>query len=675
MLKKSPSMRPQKARKYRFASTWQALFLAVAMIALPLQTAAAAPAPFSRGVNLTGWLQVDGPRQIPFSRFGRQDLVNIKSLGCDVIRLPINLHAMTSGAPDFTIDPLFFELLDQIVGWAEELQLHLILDNHTFDPAVSTDPAIGRTLILVWTQMARHYKNRSDFIYYEILNEPHGIDDAKWNEIQQQVVAAIRAYDSKHTIVVGPAGWNSYNNLQYMPVYKDKNLIYTFHFYDPFIFTHQGASWTDPSLVPLAGVPFPYDPARMPACPPTLIGSWINGELSSSYRTNGTVKRLQETLEIAVQFAAQRNVPLFCGEFGVYIPNSDPVDRAYWYDVVQNYLEEKGIAWTIWDYTGGFGLFESGGNDLFDYDLNVPLLQALGLTAPAQQEWQSRPDSAGFDLYNDYILPGFFDASYSAGGTTDFYAAALPLEGRYCIYWSGSSRYGSVALQFRPQRDLSRLAAAGYALDFWLKGDFADTRIDLRFIDSKNTTPGDHPWRMSYTLDPAAGKYDGQWHHLQIPLRSFRESGSWDDGWFNPAGKFDWKAIQRLEWAAEHHDLAGIRLWIDRVRIVDPGISGVTAPAAALPQRLALPGCYPNPFNPATTIRYELPDPEWVEMAIFNRAGQRIRTLIAGMQAGGAHEVRWDGAADTGSPAAAGLYWCRLSAGGRSATVKMVLLR
>lgn len=668
-------LRPRKARKFCFAVPGRTLLLALWMLVLPAHAAQAAPAPFSRGVNLTGWLQVDGPQQIHFSRFGWQDLVNIKSLGCDVIRLPINLHAMTSGAPNFTIDPLFFELLDQIVGWAEELQIHLILDNHTFDPAVSTDPAIGRTLILVWSQMARHYKNHSNYLYYEILNEPHGIDDAKWNEIQQLVIAAIRAYDSKHTIVVGPAGWNSYNNLQYMPVYKDKNLIYTFHFYDPFIFTHQGASWTDPSLVPLAGVPFPYDPARMPTCPPTLIGSWINGELASNYRSSGTVQRLQETLEIAARFAAQRNVPIFCGEFGVYIPNSDPVDRAYWYDVVQNYLEEKEIAWTIWDYTGGFGLFESGGNDLFNYDLNVPLVQALGLTAPVQQEWRSQPDSTGFDLYNDFILPGCFDASNSAGGTVDFYATTLPLEGHRSILWSGSSRYGSVALQFRPVRDLSLLAAAGYALDFWIKCDFADTRIDLRFIDSKSTTPGDHPWRMSFTLDHAAGKYDGQWHHLQIPLRSFRESGSWDDGWFNPVGKFDWHAIQRLEWAAEHHDLAGIQLWIDRVRIVDPQVTGVTTPAGAPPQRLALPGCYPNPCNPATTIRYELPDPGWAELAIFNSAGQRIRTLIAGMQRGGAHETRWDGSGDGGNPAAAGLYWCRLSAGGRSATVKLVLLR
>src|SRR5512143_3872722 len=88
---------------------------------------------FQRGVNLTSWLQAGSARQIQFTRFTKQDLVNIKSLGCDVIRLPINLHYMTGGAPDYTVDPLFFFFLDQIVDWCEELQLHLILDNHTFD--------------------------------------------------------------------------------------------------------------------------------------------------------------------------------------------------------------------------------------------------------------------------------------------------------------------------------------------------------------------------------------------------------------------------------------------------------------------------------------------------------------------------------------------------------------
>ena len=340
-----------------------------------------ADTPFHRGVNLTEWFQAAGPRQIRFSKFTRQDLVNIQSLGCDVIRLPINLHAMTKGPPEYTLDPRFLQFLDKVVDWAEELQLYLILDNHSFDPAANTDPNIGHILIPVWTQMAEHFRDRSEYLYYEVLNEPHGIADAIWNDIQQKVITAIRSVDPNHTIIVGPAGWNSYNNLQAMPEYADDNLIYTFHFYDPFLFTHQGAGWTNPSMVPLGGIPFPYDANSMPDCPESLKGTWV-GSAMNNYSVEGTAEHVKQLIDKAVSFQSQRNVPLLCGEFGVYMPNSDPEQRVNWYRLVREYLEEKGIAWTIWDYTGGFGLFKPGGNNLFEHDLNIPLVEALEFNAP-----------------------------------------------------------------------------------------------------------------------------------------------------------------------------------------------------------------------------------------------------------------------------------------------------
>ncbi|MBN2012596.1 cellulase family glycosylhydrolase [candidate division KSB1 bacterium] len=88
-------------------------------------------------------------------------------------------------------------------------------------------------LLSVWAQLAERYKNRSKLICYEILNEPHGITDELWNDIQQQAIDTIRSIAPTHIIVIGPANWNSYENLDEMPEYNDPNLIYTFHFYDP----------------------------------------------------------------------------------------------------------------------------------------------------------------------------------------------------------------------------------------------------------------------------------------------------------------------------------------------------------------------------------------------------------------------------------------------------------
>jgi len=102
-----------------------------------------AQVPFHRGVNLTGWFQASSARKIQFRKFTKKDFIEIKSLGCDVIRLPINLHGMTAGAPDYVIDPLLFTFLDSAVNWAEELQLYLLIDNHSFDPSANTSPDIG----------------------------------------------------------------------------------------------------------------------------------------------------------------------------------------------------------------------------------------------------------------------------------------------------------------------------------------------------------------------------------------------------------------------------------------------------------------------------------------------------------------------------------------------------
>jgi len=539
------------------------LFLIIINVAFSAET------PFKRGVNLTGWFQTSDVRQIQFTKFTKQDFINIKSLGCDVIRLPINLHAVTGGEPNYTIEPLFYYFLDQTVDWAEELEMHLILDNHTFDPAVNTEPSIENILIPVWTQMAEHYKERSNYLYYEVLNEPHGISDSDWNNIQRRVINAIRVVDANHTIIVGPAGWNSYHNLNNMPYYQADNIIYTFHFYDPFVFTHQGASWTGPSMESLAGVPFPYDANSMPDCPPELKGTWIQSNLNN-YKDDGTVEHVRELIDIAVTFKTQRNVPIFCGEFGVYIPNSDNDDRVYWYDIVRNYLEEKGIAWTIWDYKGTFGIFEKDSGEFFDYDLNVPLVEALGLTAPPQQELITTPDVNGFDMYTDYIATGIVESSWSSQGLLDYYCQNEPTSGDFCIHWTGVSQYNAISLRFSPVKDLSMLVDNGFALDFWVRCAQPGAKIDIRFLDTKTDEPGDHPWRMRHRIDQNLAEWNGQWNNVRIPLEEFSEQGSWDDGWFNPQGKFDWAAIDYFEIVAEYGNLEGIHFYFDNIRIVEP---------------------------------------------------------------------------------------------------------
>ncbi|MCB9508944.1 MAG: cellulase family glycosylhydrolase [Deferribacteres bacterium] len=643
--------------------------LACLLVATTLQ----AQIPFKRGINLTEWFQKADVRQIQFSKFNRETFARLQTMGFDHVRLPIRLHDMTSGAPDYTIEPLFFDLLDRVVDWTEELGLHLIIDNHTFSVTDDTDPNIINILLPVWTQMAEHYAPRSSLIYYEILNEPHGISDSIWNLYQQKVIEAIRTVDQKHAIIVGPAEWNSYNNLDLMPAFADTNLLYTFHFYDPFIFTHQGANWSMPSLQELRGVPFPYDVARMPDLPSSYNGTWIE-DVWQQYSNEGTVAHVQSRLNIAVAFQQQRNVRMFCGELGVLRTYADTEDRVKWYKAVREYLEANGIGWTMWDYTGGFGLFEAGTDELFESDLNIPLIEALGLTPPEQHEFEVKPDSVGLEMYDDFFGPNIRESSSIGNGTLDYYAETAPAQGSYCIHWSGVSQYSHIGFNFVPNRDLSQLVDRGFALEFHVRGDSPGASFDVRFIDTKTVLPDDHPWRMRHLIDESVARWDGEWHKVRIPLKDFLEHGAWDDGWYSPIGAFDWTAIDRFEIVAEHHDLTGMQFWIDDIRIIDPQLSSI-ALADIAPTSFVLQQNYPNPFNPTTTIHFELPKNSSVQLAIFAVNGQLVRELVYGEKSAGRHSVRWDGTNAVGQRVASGVYWYRLSTEDVAAHRKLLLMK
>jgi len=514
--------------------------------------------------------------------------------------------------------------------------------------------------------MAEHYKNYSELIYYEILNEPRGISDKIWNDIQRQVVSAIRAIDTVHTIIIGPAGWNSYNNLDEMGEYDDDNLIYTFHFYDPFLFTHQGASWAEPSLVPLSGVPFPYNAEEMPELPAELDNTWVEGAFKD-YKNTGTVAYVKQLIDIAAAFKNSHNVPLYCGEFGVYKPNSSNLDRIFWYYVVRSYLEQNGIAWTIWDYKGGFGLFEKGTSELFDYDLNTDLLKALGLEVPPQQEFIMEPDTAAFNLYKDYIGENIVESSWISTGILDYYNSSDPFQGKYCIQWTGVDQYCDIGFDFQPNKDLTELVDRGYAIEFWVKGDTPGKRFDMRFIDTKNNDPEDHPWRMRYTVDEDTAQWDNTWHHVQIPLKKFSEHGSWDDGWYEPRGEFSWAETDRFEIVAEHSDLKEVYFYFDNIMVTDTSRTGEVEHIQSVPEVILYQN-YPNPFNPKTKICFYLPEKETVDMYVYDLLGRKVDMIIENKVLSGYQEITWNA-----SGLSSGVYFCQLIADEYTEFIKLLV--
>ena len=628
--------------------------------------------PFKRGANITNWFQTD-TSHISFGKYDLTDFIQIKSLGADAIRLPVDLKAMTGPSPGYTVSPTFFFFMDQVVHWADSLGIHLILDNHNFDPAVNTQVNVINWMRPAWQQIAEHYVGKYPNLYFEILNEPHGITSANWNAVQNATVSAIRAIDANRIIVVGGVDFNSYNTLNQISVSADKKLIYTFHFYDPFLFTHQGASWVGPSLESLAGMPFPYQLNKMPVLPALYNGTWIQSAYND-YKNTGTEAKVNELIEIANTFRKTRKVPVWCGEFGVYIPNSPNDERTNWYRIVRQKLEADSIAWTIWDYQGGFGLFKKETKERFDYDLNLPVVDALGFAAPAQLPDVKKPDSSQIVIYSDWLHKGISNDSYIPVGILNLHDTQNPASGRHDIQLSNTNQYSGLQLRFSEIRDFTKLKADNYYVELSIKGTAGVVSLDLRFLDSK-ASASDHPWRCRVILNSSKVTWNNTWQTIQIPLKSFVESGSWDNAWFNPAGLFDWSSIEKLEIIPEDQSLTGQTVFVDNIRITKKPTVSVEE-NELLPEKLQINSIYPNPFNPDTRISGIIPTGSGnATLTVFNLLGQSIRNLPITFLGNNEISSVWNGRNDFGIPVSSGIYLVQLKHGSAFEIKQVVLLK
>jgi hypothetical protein len=115
---------------------------------------------------------------------------------------------------------------------------------------------------------------------------------------------------------------------------------------------------------------------------------------------------------------------------------------------------------------------------------------------------------------------------------------------------------------------------------------------------------------------------------------------------------------------------------IDGLETLTLGPSAVTdAGPEVTPRVTRLIAAYPNPFSPATTIAFELSQPERVTIMVFDVAGRKVRTLQDGMMGTAQHVVRWSGIDDAGQRVAPGVYFCRMVAGKVVQTTRLSLMR
>ena len=512
--------------------------------------------PFHRGFNISEWFQSHGAGEIPFSKFSAQDFEQMKAMGVDGIRLPVSFSNYTGSAPAYQLDPRFLALFDRALDTIQKAGLSVVIDNHSdFTGPLLNDR--DRFLRALWTQLAQRYRDRPASVLFEIQNEPHDISDGDWARSQKQALAAIRAIDTGRTVVLTGARWGGIDGLLKLTPLDDAHVVYSFHFYEPMVFTHQGAEWAGEKG--LSGVPYPPQKDAKPQIDPSMA-SWLKRDVRTFLNGKGEAD-LASRIDLVSHWASQHHVSVWCGEMGVYRNYAAPADRVHWYHDVRTLLDERHIPWTAWDYHSSFGIFLKDTPELFDSNVNIPMIEALGLTPPAQSTPHSTVIQTTTPLYDDSWSPETRESSWVNGGSADFYNPDKPHSGTASLAFGNWKRYGNVAWDLAPYWDLTQVVQKA-SLTLWMRSNAPKFQIELRFVDGSG---GDGlPWRLMTTIDQTLVPGDGQWHQVIVPLASMRVTGSWNGTWHEPQkDSFSWDRVGRLEFVSENTDLKGITLGVD----------------------------------------------------------------------------------------------------------------
>jgi aryl-phospho-beta-D-glucosidase BglC (GH1 family) len=260
--------------------------------------------------------------------------------------------------------------------------LLVLIDLHNEDRPAELNPAWQAAFVRFWGEFAARLKHFDpELTILEIINEPvFAGRETEWNAFNAQLASAIRKNAPDHTLMTSGPNWGGIDGLRKLKLLDDPNIVYSFHCYDPFAFTHQGATWAGPDVKPLRGVPYPSNPEAVAPLLAELAPYPGSSKLVEKYGRDAWCKtKLAARFKEGIEWGVRNNVPLYCGEFGVFPPYAKAEHRANWFRDFGQVLSENQIGWAVWGWDEGFGLNRSYVDGKPKVDNTVA--SSLGLTA------------------------------------------------------------------------------------------------------------------------------------------------------------------------------------------------------------------------------------------------------------------------------------------------------
>ncbi len=276
------------------------------------------------------------------------DFTRIKQAGFETIRLPVRWYNKSDENKPHTVDPAWMARVAQAVDQALKADLNVILNSHHFEPLYA-DPEGNRDwLAAIWTQVSTRFADYpNDSLWFEIENEPHDkITNANLMETLNPALQEIRKTNPNRPVIIGGEDWSSIDSLATLELPDDPNIHPTFHYYAPFKFTHQGASWIPEGMAPVG----------------------------RRYGTRADAQLLKDDVAKLNAYMERTGLTPIMGEVGAYDKHVSLEQRILYHTSVRKAFAPTGIGMCAWAYTNTFPFFDNESSQW------IPgLLGAMGL--------------------------------------------------------------------------------------------------------------------------------------------------------------------------------------------------------------------------------------------------------------------------------------------------------
>jgi aryl-phospho-beta-D-glucosidase BglC (GH1 family) len=270
-----------------------------------------------KGINMGNTLEppLEGGWNNPPAREIYFDMY--RDAGFDLVRIPVRWDMHTSYEAPFTVDPVWMQRVEQVVDWALERDLFVIINAH-HDNWIKENysNALYRARFdSIWSQISVHFQDKPEKLMFEVLNEPHGLSKPQNDELHARILNIIRRTNPTRIVIIQGNVWGGAQELIDMAVPEDDYLIGSFHTYDPWPFGLEGHGSFGPS----------------------------------------EIRALDEKFAGVKAWSDQQGIPVLLGEFGCH-RDASYNQRMKHYKTYMDLIEKYGFMFSVWDDGGNFGI-------------------------------------------------------------------------------------------------------------------------------------------------------------------------------------------------------------------------------------------------------------------------------------------------------------------------------